>query len=135
MMDRQVLLYGHDSETRTPFSLKMKIIDYADSLDRQWLGEVWYPVTKYVQKSQLMESPVIDPQDLDLEPCHREPDLCMSRSQVRDGAYALLDSGATHVLLPGHTLPKGARQLEVTINLAVGKEKARCWRNEVYAED
>ena len=50
-------------------------------------------------------------------------------------AYALLDSGATHVLLPGHMLPKGARWFEVTVNLAVGKEKARCWRNEVYAED
>ena len=32
-------------------------------------------------------------------------------------------------------LPKGARSFEVTVNLAVGKEKARCWRNEVYAED
>ena len=60
-----------------------------------------------------------------------------SRSQVRDPAYALLDSGATHVLLPGHMLPKGARSFEVTINLAVSKEKekAKCWRNEVYAEE
>ena len=32
-------------------------------------------------------------------------------------------------------LPKGARSFEVTVNLAVGKEKAKCWRNEVYAED
>ena len=57
------------------------------------------------------------------------------RSQVRDPAYALLDSGATHVLLPGHMLPKGARSFEVTVNLAVGKEKAKCWRNEVYAQE
>ena len=34
-----------------------------------------------------------------------------------------------------HMLPNGARSFEVTVNLAVGKEKARCWRNEVYAED
>ena len=54
---------------------------------------------------------------------------------MRDPAYALLDSGTTHVLLPGHMLPKGARSFEVTVNLAVGKEKAKCWRNEVYAED
>ena len=47
----------------------------------------------------------------------------------------LLDSGATHVLLPGHMLPKGARSFEVTVNLAVGKEKAKCWRNEVYAQE
>ena len=32
-------------------------------------------------------------------------------------------------------LPKGARSFELTINLAVGKETAKCWRNEVYAED
>ena len=32
-------------------------------------------------------------------------------------------------------LPKGVRSFEVTVNPAVGKEKARCWRNEVYAED
>ena len=32
-------------------------------------------------------------------------------------------------------LPKGARSFEVTVNLAVGKEKAKCWRNEVYAQD
>ena len=51
---------------------------------------------------------------------------CVSPGQVRDPVYALLDSGATHVLLPGHMLPKGARSFEVTVNLAVGKEKARC---------
>ena len=39
------------------------------------------------------------------------------------------------MLLPGHVLPKSARSFEVTVNLAIGKEKARCWRNEVYAED
>ena len=32
-------------------------------------------------------------------------------------------------------LPKGARSFEVTVNLAVGKEKARCWRNAVHAKD
>ena len=29
---------------------------------------------------------------------------------------------------------ESARSFEVTVNLAVGKEKARCWRNELYAE-
>ena len=76
-----------------------------------------------------------EPADLDLEDGYNEPELCFSKSQVRDPASALLDSGATHVLLPGHMLPKGARSFEVTVNLAVGKEKAKCWRNEVYAED
>ena len=39
------------------------------------------------------------------------------------------------MLLPGHMLPRGARSFKVTVNLAVGKEKARSWRSEVYAED
>ena len=76
-----------------------------------------------------------DPADLDMDYGYEEPDLCFSRYQVRDPAYALLDSGATHVLLPGHMLPKGARSFEVTVNLAVGKEKAKCWRNEAYAQE
>ena len=101
---------------------------------------VWGDVVscgKYVYQVQasISQDPVLDPADLDLEPGQDKPTLCFSRSQVRDPAYALLDSDATHVLLPRHMLPKGARSFEVTVNLAVGKEKARCWRNEVYAED
>ena len=81
------------------------------------------------------QASIPDQADLDMDSGCEEPDLCFSRSQVRDPAYALLDSGATHVLLPGHMLPKGARSFEVTVNLAVGKEKAKCWRNEVYAQE
>ena len=98
---------------------------------------MWFPIQKHtyhVQSSATYGS-IPDPADLDLDEGYSEPDLCFSRSQVRDPAYALLNSGATHVLLPGHMLPKGARSFEVTVNLAVGKEKAKCWRNEVYAED
>ena len=36
-----------------------------------------------------------------------------------------------HSLIATH----GAHSFDVTVNLAVGKEKARCWRNEVHAED
>ena len=88
---------------------------------------MWFPVEKYVYQVQasIAQVPVLDPADLDLEPGHSEHELCFVRSQVRDPVYALLDSGATHVLLPGHMLPKGARPFEVTVNLAVGKEKAR----------
>ena len=98
---------------------------------------MWFPVEKYVYQVQasIAHDPIPDPADLDLEQGYSEPELCFARSQARDPAYALLDSGATHMLLPGHMLPKGARSFEVTVKLAVGKEKARCWRNEVYAED
>ena len=39
--------------------------------------------------------PILDSADLDLEQGYSEPELCFARSQVRDPAYALLDSGAT----------------------------------------
>ena len=111
--------------------------EQCDSLDRSWFGEMWFLVEKYVYQvqSSVTYDSIPDPADLDLEHGYSEPELCFSKSQVRGPASALLDSGATHVLLPGHMLPKGARSFAVTVNLAVGKEKARCWRNEVYAED
>ena len=111
--------------------------EQCDSLDRLWFGEMWFPVEKYVYQvqSSVTCDPILDPADLDLDNGYSEPELCFSKSQIRDPAYALLDSGATHVLLPEHMLPKGARSFEVTVNLAVGKEKARCWRNEFYAEE
>ena len=62
-----------------------------------------------------------------LEPGRAEPELCFSRSQVREPAYALLDSGATHVLFSGNMLPKGARAFDVTINLAVKGEMLAQW--------
>ena len=97
---------------------------------------MWFPVEKYVYQvqSSFTQDPIPDPADLDLDEGYSEPELCFSKSQIRDPAY-VLDSGATHVLPPGHMLPKGARSSEVTVNLAVGQEKAKCWRNEVYAED
>ena len=119
------------------FTLHFDTNEQCDTLDRAWFGEMWFPIqrnTYHVQASVTGDS-IADPADLDLADGYSEPDLCFSRSHVRDPAYALLDSGATHVLLPGHMLPKGARSFEVTVNLAVGKEKARCWRNEVYAQE
>ena len=131
----KISLYGHDAKTMRNFTWHFDMAEQRDSLDRAWFGEMWFPVEKYtyhVQSSATYDT-IPDPADLDLG--YSEPDLCFSRSQVRDPAYALLDSGATHVLLPGHMLPKGARSFEVTVNLAVGEEKAKCWRNEVFAED
>ena len=119
------------------FTLHFDMAKQCESLDRAWVGEMWFPVEKYTYQvqSSFTHDSIPDPADLDLDEGYSEPELCFSKSQVRDPAYALLDNGATHVLLPGHMLPKGARSFEVTVNLAIGKEKARCWRNEVYAED
>ena len=135
--DGRISLYGHDAKSLKNFTLHFDMAEQCDRLDRSWFGEMWFPVEKYVYhvQSSFAQDPIPDPAELDLDEGYSEPELCFSKSQVRDPAYALLDSGATHVLLPGHMLPKGARSFEVTVNLAVGKEKARCWRNEVYAED
>ena len=78
-------------------------------------------------QSSISPDRVLDPAELDLEPGQDESELCCSRSQTRDPAYAPLDSGATHVLLPGHMLPKGARSFEVTVNLAVGQIHLGAW--------
>ena len=135
--DSRISLYGHDAKSMKKFTLHFDMAELCDSLDRLWFGEMWFPVEKYVDQvqSSFAQDPIPDPADLDLDEVYSEPDLCFSKSQVRDPAYALLDSGATHALPPGHMLPKGARSFEVIVNLAVGKEKAKCWRNEVYAED
>ena len=134
---RQIFLYGHDAKTLKTFTLYFDNSDSCDSLDRAWFGEMWFPVQKSVCQvhTVINQASVPDQADLDMDSGCEEPDLCFSKSYVRDPAYALLDSGATHVLLPGHMLPKGARSFEVTVNLAVGKEKAKCWRNEVYAQE
>ena len=73
---------------------------------------MWFPVEKCVYQVQasIAQDPVLGPTDLDLEPGHSEPDLRFSRSQVRDPAYDLLDSGGTHVLLPGHILQSSSWQ-------------------------
>ena len=74
--------------------------------------------------SSFSQDRLLDPAELDLNPGHDEPEMCFSRSQARGPAYALLDSGTTQVLPPGHMLPRRARSFKVTVNLAVGKEKA-----------
>ena len=133
----RIALYGHDAKSTKNSTLHFDCDSQCDSLDRLWFGEVWFPVEKYTCEAQSVQSRdrVFDQAKLDLEPGQDEPELCFLRSQARDPAYALLESVATHVLLPRHMLPRGARSFEVTVNLAVGKKKARCWRSEVYAGD
>ena len=137
--ESKISLYGHEAKSMKNSTLHFAMAEQCDNLDRLCFGEMWFPVEKYVHQvqSSVTCDSIPDPADLDLGCGYSEPELCFSKnkSQVRDPASALLDKGATHVLLPGHMLPKGARSFEVTVNLAVGKEKARCWLNEVFAED
>ena len=139
---RRISLYGHDAKTMKHFTLHFDVNEQCDTLDRAWFGEMWFPVQRhtYHVHASVTDDSIADPADLDLDDGCSEPDLCFSKSHVRDPAYALLDSGATHVLCYCQEIcyPRvqgPARSLEVTVNLAVGKEKAKCWRNEVYAED
>ena len=55
---------------------------------------MWFPVQRhnYLVQSSIRDDCVFDPADLDLEHGCEEPDLCFSRSQVRDSAYALLEA-------------------------------------------
>ena len=117
MMTRSISMDTMQLKTMKHFTLYFDSSEQCDALDRAWFGEMWFPVQRHNYHVQLSirDDCVVDPADLDLEYGCEEPDLCFSRSQVRDPAYALLDSGATHVLLPGHMLPKGARSFEVTV--------------------
>ena len=135
--DSRISLYGHDAKSMKNFTLHFDMAEQCDSLDRSWFREMSFPVERcvYQVQSSVTYDSIPDAADLDLEHGYSEPELCFSKSQIRDPTYALLDSGATHVLLPGHMFPKGARSFEVNVNLAIGKEKARCWRNEVCAGD
>eukprot|EP00971_Amphidinium_carterae_P177258 3515330-Amphidinium_carterae.2 len=51
-------------------------------------------------------------------------------------AYALVDSGASHVLMPLSELSarERASARDISVNLAVGKRQAKVWRHEIYAE-
>ena len=108
--DSRISLYGHDAKSMKNFTLHFDMTEQCESLDRAWFGEMWFPVEKYTVTYQVQSSftqdSITDPADLDLDEGYSEPELCFSKSQVRDPAYALLDSGATHVLLPGHMLPR-----------------------------
>ena len=78
--------------------------EQCDSLDRAWFGEMWFRVERYtyhVQSSVTYDS-IPDPADLDLDEGYSEPDLCFSRSQVRDPAYALLDSAQGSSIIRGN---------------------------------
>ena len=93
--DSRDSLYGHDAKTMRSFTLYFGTNDQCDTLDRAWFGEMWFPVQKhaYHVHSSVTQDCILDPADLDEDEGYGEPDLCFSKSQVRDPAYALLDSG------------------------------------------
>jgi hypothetical protein len=78
-----------------------------------WSGTVMYEVTKW------------------------DPEAKEALLAFKDGqkTHALIDSGASHVMLPTRDLPKVAEgnTTEITISMAVGSAVAQTWRQEVYA--
>ena len=106
------------------FTLRFASSDQCDSLDRAWFGEMWFLVQRhdYHVQSSIREECLLDPADLDLDCGCEEPDLCFSRSQVRDPAYALLDSGATHVLLLAYVAERR--------KVVRGYCQSSCWQGE-----
>ena len=87
----RIALHGHDAKSMKQFTLHFDTAKQCDSLDRAWFGEMWFP-------AEATYDLIPDPADLDLDEGYSEPDLCFSKSQVRDPACALLDSGATCAL-------------------------------------
>ena len=63
----------------------------------------------YHVKASVRDDSISDPAHLDLVEGYSEPDLCFSKSHVRDPAYALLDSGATHVSIARTYVTKGSK--------------------------
>eukprot|EP00971_Amphidinium_carterae_P085607 1694121-Amphidinium_carterae.1 len=51
-------------------------------------------------------------------------------------AYALVDGGASHVLMPLNSLflKERTNAKDISVNLTVGKRQAKVWREEIYAE-
>eukprot|EP00971_Amphidinium_carterae_P004566 91500-Amphidinium_carterae.1 len=76
---------------------------------RRWTGITWINT-----KDRL---------DLPICPAHGKP-------------FALMDSGASHVLLPLHMLksPDLENAKKIQVNLAVGHREGRMFRDEVYAD-
>ena len=110
MADCKVSLYGHDAKTMKNFTLHLDMNEQCDALDSAWFGEMWFPVqrhTYHVQSSVTSDS-IPDPADLDLDEGYSEPDLCFSRSQVRDPAYALLDGGGNPCIVTRAYVAQGS---------------------------
>ena len=96
------MLYGYDASYNKKFSLRCDKFDEHQSLERSCYGEMGFPVEPLIPEAQsaLNDAETFDPMELDLDPGCPEPYLWFSTSQVKNPTYALLDSGATHVLLP-----------------------------------
>ena len=128
--NRKIALYGHDAKTMKQFTLHFENSAQCDSLDSIRSEKYGFLSRRVSGTSTMLKCNLVDQAELDQEPGQDEPELCFSILSARPSLCS------THVLLPGHMLPRGARSFDVSVNLAVGKEKARCWgRNEVYAED
>ena len=99
----RIALYGHDAKSMKNFTLHFDYENQCESLDRMWFGEVWFPVEKCVRSPIILLSrPCISTQQNLISNLDMMSQICAFRDlKCRDPACALLDSGATHVLLPG----------------------------------
>eukprot|EP00971_Amphidinium_carterae_P096772 1915625-Amphidinium_carterae.1 len=103
-------------------------MSYTVDTDPHSIGMDWWGTT-YVQIDAAV------PMDHAAEPRVKVPGR--GDAVVPSGeAYALVDSGASHVLLPLHELGVQDRNdaKDISVNMAVGKRQAKVWRDEIYAE-
>ena len=73
----------------------------------------------------------LDSIELDLESGQDEPELCFSRSEARDPAYALLDNWATYVFFSKPHATQRITFIRGHCQSCCRQREARCWRNEV----
>ena len=95
----------------------------SDTLDRHCFGEAWFPVVKPTLGAQhtWLQGNTIDSQVLDLDG-HREPDLYLLFTVTSSRSCLRIAGWWSH---PCVGTREHARAFEVTVYLAVGKEKDR----------
>ena len=67
--ESRISLYGHDAKSMKNFTLHFDMAERCESLDREWFGEMWFPVEKYTYQvqSSFTQDSIPDPADLDLD--------------------------------------------------------------------
>eukprot|EP00971_Amphidinium_carterae_P351322 6492052-Amphidinium_carterae.1 len=97
--------------------------DADEKLSFSWTGSTWFRIQ--------WRYPLIDAKTMSLESL---PPLLSAEGQK---PYSLLDSGATHFLLPQSMKPKVAMgtTMSIEITLAVGSKRAEKWLHEVYVTE
>ena len=127
--DSRISLYGHDARSMKNLTLHFDMAEQCDCLDRSWFGEMWFPA-----ENMSIRSNPLSP----MTPCLIQQILTLNKgiaNQSCASASCKFEIQLTHYLTVELLMCYFQDTCFEVVNVAVGKKKARCWRNEVYAED